>query len=378
MSARLLGISWSKTKKVALESCSLESSNKGRYVKEFKEKHGKGNPTKKVIDAFIQEHSDSTEVSWDSTLLRDFEKGKLIDFDKNNVQISLYRPYTKKYVYFAPQLNRALYSMPKYFPNAESKNLAITLNINPLRPFGVLMTDQIPDYHLAGDTQVFPLFVWPEAKVQESLFDESFNTASPTSNISDYALKKYQSHFGSKVTREDIFYYVYGLLHSPEYLEKFQTELTKLLPRIPVLKDFYIFSNAGRKLSDLHVKYEEVDPFEFSNNKDFESNKKLAVKRIRYGKNGSETDFSTLVVNDSLQLKGVPLEAQGYKLFGRSAIDSMIDRYEIKTDPSSGIIQDPNKWSENSGYVLDTLARVIQVSLATQEIVNSLPPLQEI
>jgi predicted helicase len=354
------------------------SKTYNRYVKEFKEKSGKSNPTRKQIEAYIQEHSDSKEISWDSTLLRDFEKGKQIDFDKENIRIALYRPFTKKFVYFESQLNRALYSMPKYFPNTDAANLAITLNINPLRPFGVLMTDQIPDYHLAGDTQVFPLLVWPEAKAQESLFDDSSKSTEPISNISDYALKRYQNYFGPKVTREDIFYYVYGLLHSREYLDKFQTELTKLLPRIPVLKDFYTFSKAGRSLADLHLNYEEVEQFKFSNNKDFESNGDLVVKRIRYAKKGSETDYSTLIINDSLHLKGVPPEAQEYKLFGRSAIEWMIDRYEIKADPSSGIVQDPNKWSDKSGYVLDTLSRVIQVSISTQEIVNSLPALVEV
>jgi predicted helicase len=145
-----------------------------------------------------------------------------------------------------------------------------------------------------------------------------------------------------------------------------------------VLKDFYTFSKAGRSLADLHLNYEEVEQFKFSNNKDFESNGDLVVKRIRYAKKGSETDYSTLIINDSLHLKGVPPEAQEYKLFGRSAIEWMIDRYEIKADPSSGIVQDPNKWSDKSGYVLDTLSRVIQVSISTQEIVNSLPALVEV
>ena len=342
------------------------------YIKEFKSLYSKNKPTQKQIDEFISSHSNSKEISWDSTLLRDFGKGLKLEVSKEYVRTALYRPFAKKYIYFDQSLNRGIGSMPSFFASEKSKNLAIAINVNALKPFGALMTDQICDFHLLGDTQVFPLYIYPDKEPQGSLFADETNNNSAKLNIADSTIKRYQAKYGKAVTGEDIFYYCYGLLHSPQYLDKFKTELTKFLPRIPMVEEFTEFSDIGRKLGSLHVNYENAEIFDFGAALDKEL-AKVPVRKIRYSKSKGKSDYSKLILNEKYVLEGIPVEVQDYKISGRSALDWVIDRYEVKEDSASGIIQDPNKWSSNEPYIMNLIGKVVTVSIESVKLINQLP-----
>jgi predicted helicase len=194
------------------------------------------------------------------------------------------------------------------------------------------------------------------------------------------------------VTKDDIFYYVYGLLHSPTYRSEFAADLKKMLPRIPKVRDFHGFAEAGRRLADLHVGYESVAPYPLeevvvsTGSTDGEldeyafyavTDKKMAHPKVRVdGK--LVPDRTQIQYNPRILLTGIPEEAYRYQLGSRSAIEWIIDRYYIRTDKASGIVNDPNDWSREHGqprYVIDLLKRIVTVSLETMKIVDALPDL---
>ena len=204
-------------------------------------------------------------------------------------------------------------------------------------------------------------------------------------NVTDTALKRFVGVFGKSFTKDDIFFYVYGLLHSPEYRETYAADLKKMLPRIPLVEDPSAFVEAGLTLSELHVGYESVTPYPLDgldaepagDRYDFFRVGKMAFAKVR--REGKlVADHGTIVYNSKLTLRGIPETAHRYMLGSRSAIEWIIDRYQVKTDQDSGIVNDPNDWSKEVGdprYILDLLARIVTVSLETMTIVDALPAL---
>ncbi|WP_048439237.1 type ISP restriction/modification enzyme, partial [Caenimonas sp. SL110] len=199
-----------------------------------------------------------------------------------------------------------------------------------------------------------------------------------------------QSHFQSAycdddLSKQDVFYYVYGILHSQEYRDRYADNLVKELPRIPRVKlavHFWNFCAAGRKLADLHLNYETVEPYPVADNTGGMtlSNADYRVTRMKYGKKGKEKDLTTLHYNDKITLTGIPLEAYEYVVNGKPALDWVVERQCVKTDKDSGIVNDANDWAietmNNPRYPLELFQRVITVSLETMKIVKSLPPLE--
>jgi predicted helicase len=181
-----------------------------------------------------------------------------------------------------------------------------------------------------------------------------------------------------------VFYYVYGLLHSPDYREKYADNLAKELPRIPRVKtaaDFWAFSQAGRDLAALHVNYEKVEPYplKIENSGKTLSDSDYRVEKMKYGKTGKDKDLTTLHYNDKITLTGIPLEAYDYIVNGKPALDWVVERQCVKTDKDSGIVNDANDWAVetmgNPHYPLELFMRVVTVSLETMKIVNGLPAL---
>lgn len=202
--------------------------------------------------------------------------------------------------------------------------------------------------------------------------------------ITDEGLAHFQSAYpGEKISKKDVFYYVYGLLHSPDYRERYADNLAKELPRIPCVKtaaDFWAFSKAGRDLAALHVNYEKVEPYPLK----IEAKSELTdadyrVEKMRYGKNGKDKDLTTVHYNGKITISGIPLAAYDYVVNGKPALDWVIERQGVKTDKDSGIVNDANDWAietmGNPKYPLELFARVVTVSLETMKIVNNLPAL---
>ncbi len=206
-----------------------------------------------------------------------------------------------------------------------------------------------------------------------------------TSNISDAALRIFRGAYGSDIEKVDIFFYVYGLLHSPEYRQAYAADLKKLLPRIPLVEDPWAFVSAGRALSDVHLRYENATPYPLDgldtepsgDPYQFFRVEQMSFAKVRV-KGELLSDRSAIVYNSQITLSDIPDGAYRYMLGSRSAIGWIMDRYQLKKDKESGIVNDPNDWSKEVGdprYILDLLARIVTVSLETMTIVDALPPL---
>lgn len=243
------------------------------------------------------------------------------------------------------------------------------------------MTNSLPDVQLEFNGQCFPLYLYGG---QER--DGLLGSSEPVRHdaITDESLTVFHEAYGdASITKEDIFFYVYGLLHSPEYRRRFANNLKKELPRIPLAKDFRAFEEAGRKLGELHVNYESVEPWpveEVGSSENPGRTEKMAWGKVRDKETGKLVkDFTVLKVSDSLTLRGIPERAQEYVVNGKSALGWLVDRYKVTTDKKSGIVNDPNLYApDNPRYIVDLVESVITVSLETLDIVDSLPPLNEL
>jgi predicted helicase len=281
--------------------------------------------------------------------------------------------------------------MPCFYPNLAVDNRLIVIHgPGEILPFTVFISSVVPDVHLLHGSQCFPLYLYdePEAATQPSLFDEEPAQRVRRDAITDEGLAHFQAAYhGEKLTKEDLFYYVYGLLHSLDYRERYADNLGKELPHIPRVKtaqDFWAFSKAGRSLADFHLNYETVEPYPVEVvTSGTLSDAAYRVEKMRYGKakvdGKTVDDKTTLLYNEHITLKGIPLEAYDYIVNGKSALDWVVERQCIKTDKDSGIVNDANAWATetmgNPKYPLELFMRVITVSLETQKIVKGLPAL---
>jgi len=337
----------------------------------------------------------NSSISWSRAFINDIETGKKKSFNGNVITYALYRPFFKQHVYFSREQNNVVSKMDTFFPTNNHKNLLICLSCaGSNNDLNVIISDKIVDLHLVGDTQCFPLYYYEENKtIQETLFDnDSANERYIRRDaVSDFILGRAKKQYGESVSKEDIFYYVYGFLHSPEYREKFAADLKKMLPRLPLLDDvrgFWAFSKAGRALAELHLNYESAgncpgvlytyvplsiaDTLKQANAKEMEY-LNYRVEKMRFQ---SKTDKSKIIYNSQISVENIPMEAYEYVVNGKSAIEWVMERYQITTHKDSGIVNNPNDWAketDNPRYILDLLLSVINVSVQTVKIVKSLP-----
>ncbi|MDN7967550.1 N-6 DNA methylase [Burkholderia multivorans] len=344
------------------------------------------------VDGFIDR--DPAKISWSVNLKQEVVRGRHFSFEASCLVLSVYRPFAKQWLYFNRQFNERVLQMPRIFPDAKAENRAIMIKGN-LADAGqfVLMVDRIVSLQPDGGAQCFPLYLYDEANVdaddgelQGGLFGEVESGADNRLDaLTDEGLAHFQSAYPSEqISKEDVFYYVYGLLHSPDYRERYADNLSKELPRIPCVKttaDFWAFSKAGRKLADLHVNYETVEmyPLQIEGGGLLLTDADYRVEKMKYGKNGKDKDLTTLIYNDKITVKGIPLEAYEYVVNGKPALDWVVERQCVKVDKDSGIVNDANDYAvetmNNPRYPLELFQRVVTVSLETMKIVKSLPRL---
>ncbi|NTV70411.1 MAG: DEAD/DEAH box helicase [Azonexaceae bacterium] len=332
---------------------------------------------------------DKTKIKWTTDIQSDLEKGRKHEVNISDFNIALYRPFLKCWVYSNAKWNWTRHLMPKYFPDANSDNLVICVSgVGARSGFSTLITNTLPDLQVVDNGQCYPLYIYDEQErcsSQNDLFSAT-NLANQKRRdaLTDEGLVHFQTTYSAEhINKEDVFYYVYGLLHSPDYRERYADNLSKELPRIPRVKssaDFWAFSQAGRKLADLHLNYETVEPYPLK----IESSGKLTdidyrVEKMKYGKKGKDKDLTTLHYNDKITLTGIPLEAYDYVVNGKPALDWVVERQCVKTDKDSGIVNDANDWAvetmNNPRYPLELFMRVVTVSLETMKIVRTLPNL---
>jgi predicted helicase len=292
--------------------------------------------------------------------------------------------------------NHRVGQMPRIFPVSGGDNRVIwCVGTSATVEFGCFISDRLPDMQGPAKIQCFPLYLYDgaanaDAPPAPGLFDQPRGKADAPGRrdaVTDEGLAHFQSAYrGEKITKEDLFYYVYGLLHSPDYRECYADNLTKELPRIPRVKtaaDFWVFSKAGRALADLHLNYETVPMY--AGAKVDTGGKKLAdadyrVEKMKVPKTGGQKDLTRLIYNSKITVTGIPSEAYDYIVNGKPALDWVIERQCVKTDKASGIVNDANAWAietmHNPRYPLELFLRVITVSLETMKIVRALPSLK--
>lgn len=321
---------------------------------------------------------DKKYISISRGLKNYIRNNNFVDFNKSNIYKSMYRPYSSEFCYFQKMLNEYIYKLPLLYPNKNIRN--ITICIATFKNYLPLITNTISDLHFNGDTQCFPLYYYEKkSHTKPTLFESSKKDEYTRHDaITDFILERCQENYGKKVTKEDIFYYVYGLLHSPDYRKTFANDLKKSLPRLPLVDkpaDFWAFSKAGRDLAELHLNYENQQPCEEVVVFGAESDN-FHVEKIRFP---NKEDKSIIQYNRDITISNIPLEAYEYVVNGRSAIEWIMERYQIKVDKASGIVNDPNDWAKEHGkprYILDLLLSIITVSLETNRIIKSLQPLK--
>jgi len=347
----------------------------------------------------------SRGISWTRNLLKTLQKKEEINVSSKCLRRALYRPFNRQYFYY--DTTRRFTEEPgkwgAILPYEMAKNFAICVAGIGAKEFSCLMTDCIADLQLNFNGQCFPRWIYTEnsPKGKKSATGDLFVAAdatdapggyTKTDAITDEALTHFQAAYpGESITKDDIFYYIYGVLHSEDYRARYANNLMKELPRIPrvaTFEQFKAFTDAGRKLADLHVNFESVD--EYTGVKISQRNPnaqdKYRVTKMQYGKIPGKTgnaakDKTVIQYNDNITITGIPLEAQEYVVNKRSALDWILEKARVSQDKDSGIVNDFNDYGmemtpPNPRYPLSLVLRIITVSLKTMEIVKALPKLE--
>ena len=316
------------------------------------------------LDDFVI--SDDEKIKWSRNLKRELKRNRIAEYAEHKVTDSLYRPFTKSNLFFDSIMNDEVSRFPSIFPTfeGEKENRVICVNVTRERPFISLLVNCIPNLVVTGGfgspTQCFPFYIYDE------------DGTNRRENITDWALTAFRTHYNDDtLTKWDIFHYTYGLLHHPDYREKYQANLKRDLPHIPFAKDFWGVAKAGAHLADLHVTYEsqpEYDKLKFVQTPDVPLD--WRVEKMKLSK-----DKTQIVYNNFLTLDSIPPKAFDYRLGTRSALEWVIDQYRVKTDKRSGIVNDPNR-ADDPQYIVKLIGKVITVSLETVDIINTLPAIK--
>lgn len=320
---------------------------------------------------------DPKQIKWSNALFIKGSRGTKIH-DTHDYRVAMYRPFVKKYVAFNAPLFYDFVKWGNLQPHADNKNLFIAVpGIGNTKDFCAIMTREISDLCVASNhCQVFPLKWFENSSTQMTFMDVMDGTKEGQYSISSEIKKQFQEKYSDEsIKEEDIFFYIYGLFHSKTYISKYSSDLAKVMPRIPFLKDFWGYSKIGRELADLHLNYETAEPYQ---GVDVEMrNENYRVTKIRYL---AKDQKDTILFNDSITIKKIPLKAYDYVVNGRSPIDWVLDQYQYTVDKDSGIIDDPNLYDEKKGgkYVFDLILSLITVSLKTMDLMDRLPEYEEI
>ena len=347
-----------------------------------------GSPPLHNIDDVIT--IDSRRFKWDRVNKRQVTAGRKIEFDSAKIRTAIYRPFTKQHLYFDPeqQLNNCTYQLPTMFPTPQHSNIGFyQVGSGSAVPFSVLMLRDLPDLHVTGagsGGQYFPR--WTYVKVNDDGgFDFSHGDAVDdlgyrrVDNVTDEILALYRKSIGSNITKDDIFYYLYGILHDPDYRARYAADLKKMLPHIPTPKSeerFTSVTSVGRQLADLHANYEAAEPYPLDlwlkPGSDPTSAETWRIEKMRWL---SKDERSAIRYNGQVTITGIPERAHEYLLGSRTALEWILDRYQLKTDSSSGLVNDPNDWCnehDDPRYVVDLIEKVTTISVRTVDLVAQL------
>ena len=327
---------------------------------------------KKSIDYYNQYLGDTKiykenvpDISWTRSLKQRFERRESQSWQGDRMYLGMYRPFTKKHVYYAQAWIDRQYQMSKVLPISTASNLMISLsNKTGGKQFSTLMVDVLPDRNIfAGGSQNLPKYIYHITN-DSSFFDvdEKYSAIRPE------MLRKL-----SNLSEEDAIYYVYGVFHSAQYGKLYYEDLAKSFPKIPNVKHKEKYIEIGKELADLHLNYENVPAYDDVNIIFKSDNPTFKVKKMKHPKRGQ---LDTIIFNEDIVITDIPERAYEYVVNGKPAIEWIIDQYQVKRDKKSGIVDDPNEFSENPKYIFNLLLSIINVSMKTMDLVESLPPLE--
>ncbi len=331
-----------------------------------------------------------SKISWSRALKQSLRKGHEISLEDGQFVHCMHRPFTRRWQYYSRYLNEDIAQMPRIFPNADVPNRVIAVTGKGGRSgFSALMMDALPNLHTIDTGQCFPFWLYERNESgQADLLSDQTTGYQRRDAITDYGLQHFRNAYPSEtISREDIFHYIYGLLHSEDYRTRFRANLAKELPRIPCVKsteDYRAFRDAGKRLGELHVGYEQVEPYkatvEINNDLPETSTEELyRVTKMRHPRTGKNKDRSIVIYNSRITIRDIPEEAWDYVVNGKPALSWVMERQGVRTDKASGIVSDANRYAietvGNPRYPLDLFLRIITVSLETTKIVSSFPNL---
>lgn len=403
---------YAQTEKQLTEQLGLLTDTYAKAIEELQHwLDSKGVTKPKEADAtnFLKENpkfADTKSISWNRTLKNYAAKRTEIVVNPTRFYPSLYRPFTKQHVYFEQKLNDMTYQLPSMFPTPAHSNIGfIIMAPRDAAEFAALATELIPDLSFFTYTgQFFPRFTWSPVDAEDGgLFGEG-NVVKQgeasvygqvgevvdgyvrVDNITDEIKEIYRDALGGDVSGDDIFHFVYGKLHDPGYRTQYAADLKKMLPHIETPSsraEFDKFAVAGKELMALHVNYGSVEPWPLDIQvKGDESDRETwRVQKMKWAKRKDpETgknvnDVTKLIYNKQVTISGIPAEADEYMLGSRSAVAWLIDRYQVKKDKASGIVNDPNDWADEVGnprYIVDLIGKVTRVAMETVRIVDGL------
>ena len=327
----------------------------------------------------------SSNVKWNRELKNNLKRNKETEFIEDYIRKAAYRPFIATNCYADYTFITMKGLVDRMFPDASSKNRVICVPGKGLKsPFSALITNLVIDLNFCdAGAQCFPRYVYPksvEATETTNTFQGFDEAPERIDNISDTALRAFRNHYrDDSITKDDIFDYIYGILHAPSYREEFANDLSKMIPRIPFAPDFRAFTEAGKALANLHLNYDtceqyphlKVEPITPSLLwEEKPEHFRLGTRAMRYADKETKT---TLIINEHVCLSGIPEEAHRYVVNGRTPLEWFIDRYKIKKDTHSGIINDPNGWFENPRDLITAIERIVHVSVESTKIIEALP-----
>ena len=335
-----------------------------------------------TLDEVVSRHN--SHIKWDGDLKKKLGQGRETEFEDKYIRKIVYRPFIATDCYADDIFIQRKGQMGQILPNSSIENRVICVpNKGSRNSFSVLMTNIMPDRHFIEAAHCFPRWQYPQPAETSNKVSE-FQGFDPVldriDNISDTALHAFCAHYGiKKITKDEIFNYVYGILHAPSYREQFASDLSKMIPRIPFAPDFLAFTEAGQRLADLHLNYEtcrqypnlNVEPLKPSLLWEEKPEHFLLGKRaMRFA---DKQERTTLIINEHVCISGIPEEAHQYVVNGRTPLEWFIDRYKIKQDKNSGIINDPNGWFDNPRDLITAIERIVYVSVESTKIIENLP-----
>ena len=326
-------------------------------------------------------HRHSSNIKWNDDLKKKLQRKIQTEFEDKYIRKAVYRPFITINCFANYTFMQRKFQMDRIFPYDSSENMVICVPGKGWKNhFSALVTNTLTDLNLnEAGTQCFPRWRYPKPDNAQQI--TSGIEQEREDNISDTALRAFREHYGNdSITKDDIFDYVYGILHSPSYIEQFAYDLTKMLPRIPYVPNFRSFSKAGKALAELHLNYEtckryphlkvaprKLDLFWEEKPEHF----LLGTKSMKYKDKDTK---DVLFINDHVQIEGIPEEAHRYVVNGRTPLEWFINRYKIMPpEKNNGILNDANGWFENPRDLITAIERIVYVSVESARIIDNLP-----